>query len=1473
MKKLTGILLILTVLLLGGMKVNAQCGSGTPSFTANLVSAPNATWVSPSVPRNDTCCGWTGSDQCIKFTIFLNPNSMGINFGIASGAVPPGALFYSINCGPPIAVGTPICLSGAGPHVLTFCKPGNNSNSYSISAIPSPVVPDSILVRDGCTQTLSVSGFSVPTITWNSINPAPAGAYNSYLSCTAGCATVTVTPTGTPPPFVDYVVGGFGQSPCQANYYQDTIRVYFYSNLLATINPTLATICAGSTTALLTATASGGLPGYTYSWSPVASTSNTVSVGPGTYTVKVFDNTGCPPTTATAVVNQFTLPIAANAGPNQLICKSSPTVVLSGTVSNATGGLWSGGSGTFAPSTSSLSTSYFPTSGELTSGVQLFLTTTGNSGCPPKQDTIQINFQNVPIANAGPNFTVCANNSVVNITGTVSGFSSTGQWTTTGTGVFTSTTNLNTTYTPSGGDITAGSASLILTSTSNGVCPPAKDTALIIITPSPTVIAGPSQTICSNTSAALNGTVTGPTTTGNWTTNGDGSFSLASTQLNAAYTPGPNDIASGSATLTLTSTGNGNCIPVTSTLVITIKKIAVVSAGPTQTICSNAGTVALNGNVSGGTSTGIWTSSGTGVFSPTVTNLGVSYSLTAADILSGSVVFTLSSTNNNPCPVVTSTTAVNIVPLATVNAGPNQVICSNTTTISLTGAVSGGSTGIWTSSSTGGFNPSNTSLNTLGNINFVDVTNGFVTYTLTSTNNGVCPAVSDSVKMVITKIATVTANPSQSVCSNAGSINLNGVVSGGTSTGIWSTSGTGLFNPSSTNLNPTYPFTATDIANGNVTFTLTSTNNGVCPAVNATTGLQISPLATVNAGPNQSLCSNTSTVQLAGIVSGVSTGSWSSSSTGAYSPSGANLNAVHNITAADVAAGFVTYTLTSTNNGVCPAMSDSVKITITKIATVTAGPSQSLCSTVNQMTLNGSVSGSSGTGIWTTSGTGAFVPGSASLNNSYFITSGDQIAGVVNFSLTSTGNGPCPAVTSTLSLNITPLATVNAGPNQFLCSNNSTINLNGLIGGSSGSGIWTTSGGGGFLQGNTSLVTSYTMTSSDASNGAVTFTLSSTNNGPCPIVRDSVMIKIRKPATVNAGPDQAICSTTPNFVLSGSVTVGGVGGSGVWSGNGSGSFNPGPNSLNTAYFVSPADISTGSVSLVLTSGNNQVCPAVTDTVKLVINTKPFINLLADTTICSYQNPVKITANVTDGSGQYIWTSSGTGTLTYAGSFNSVSYAMSAADITAGLIKLTISSANNGPCGEFNSSINIKVNPAPNADFAASTYTPDIPNDPVQFTNQSTGANTYNWFFGDGGSSAVTNPVHNYSTVGFYTVTLVAINQFNCRDTASKEIKVISDIQFPNVFTPNPNGGNGGSYSQGDYSNDVFFPYTAGVVEYDLMIFNRWGELIFRSNDINLGWDGYFNGKLCQQDVYVWKAFVKFFDGRSYRKTGDVTLLR
>jgi gliding motility-associated-like protein len=190
---------------------------------------------------------------------------------------------------------------------------------------------------------------------------------------------------------------------------------------------------------------------------------------------------------------------------------------------------------------------------------------------------------------------------------------------------------------------------------------------------------------------------------------------------------------------------------------------------------------------------------------------------------------------------------------------------------------------------------------------------------------------------------------------------------------------------------------------------------------------------------------------------------------------------------------------------------------------------------------------------------------------------------------------------------------------------------------------------------------------------------------------------------------------------------------------------------------------------------------------------------------------------------------------------------------------------------------IKVFAKPIALFLANPNTVYVPSTPLTCSNLSSGAISYYWDFGDNTSSTETNPSHTYIDAGEYQIYLVATNAHECKDTFNLPGKIIatleSEVDIPNAFTPNPNGGNGGTYSATDTNNDVFHPVIRGIDKYELNIFSRWGELLFVSHDTAIGWDGYYKGKLCTQDVYVWKITATTLDGKAINKTGDVLLLR
>jgi gliding motility-associated-like protein len=167
-------------------------------------------------------------------------------------------------------------------------------------------------------------------------------------------------------------------------------------------------------------------------------------------------------------------------------------------------------------------------------------------------------------------------------------------------------------------------------------------------------------------------------------------------------------------------------------------------------------------------------------------------------------------------------------------------------------------------------------------------------------------------------------------------------------------------------------------------------------------------------------------------------------------------------------------------------------------------------------------------------------------------------------------------------------------------------------------------------------------------------------------------------------------------------------------------------------------------------------------------------------------------------------------------------------------------------------------------------------EPIYFVNLSIEAENYYWDFGDGNISKEFEPSHVYAESGVYDVTLVAESAEGCTDTLTMESAVIikegGKINVPNAFTPNTTGP-GGSDASGISKNDVFLPVFEGVTSFHLMIFNRWGELLFESRDKNYGWDGYYKGKLCAMDVYVYKLELEFSNGKSNTIVGDLSLIR
>lgn len=209
------------------------------------------------------------------------------------------------------------------------------------------------------------------------------------------------------------------------------------------------------------------------------------------------------------------------------------------------------------------------------------------------------------------------------------------------------------------------------------------------------------------------------------------------------------------------------------------------------------------------------------------------------------------------------------------------------------------------------------------------------------------------------------------------------------------------------------------------------------------------------------------------------------------------------------------------------------------------------------------------------------------------------------------------------------------------------------------------------------------------------------------------------------------------------------------------------------------------------------------------------------------------------------------------------------------VSLTVATPLGCTAGAANSGI-VQAYAPPVADFSASSWTTDADHANIQFNDLSSGpVSSWSWNFGDGGYSIDPDPAHLYLEPGTWEVMLDIVDENGCTASAVHTVKVtpVYDITIPNVFTPDPNGGGGGAYDPTDLGNDVFYPFIRFVKDFQLRIFNRWGELVFESNDVKRGWDGYYRGQLSPQDVYVYQLQVRFVDDKEAQRAGDLTLIR
>lgn len=323
----------------------------------------------------------------------------------------------------------------------------------------------------------------------------------------------------------------------------------------------------------------------------------------------------------------------------------------------------------------------------------------------------------------------------------------------------------------------------------------------------------------------------------------------------------------------------------------------------------------------------------------------------------------------------------------------------------------------------------------------------------------------------------------------------------------------------------------------------------------------------------------------------------------------------------------------------------------------------------------------------------------------------------------------------------------------------------------------------------------------------------------------------------NLGPDTSMC-------IGGSVILdaGSIYNSYIWS------------TGDTTQTLEVFEIGTYNVTVT----DNQGCSASDDNnVTLVPNVSISSNIVEG---CE---PLTVDFNSVYSAQSYIW-DFGDGTDVVHG------YSPSHTYIYPGIYSITLTLISYQGCINSLTENNlIVVYENPTANFSFDPELTNILKPKISFTNLSENYTSSYWDFGDGKVSYADNPFHDFpANIGkTYKVRLIIESNKGCLDTAYNEVSIknVYTIYAPTAFSPNFDG-----------INDIFYIYANGIDNdnFNLNIYDRWGEIIYESQDVYNGWDGRSkNGNLVKSGSYTWLCSYKNIEGKSYQETGSITVIR
>jgi len=1167
-----------------------------------------------------------------------------------------------------------------------------------------------------------------------------------------------------------------------------------------------------------------------------------------------INNNGCVSHDDVTIVND--LPNNANAGRDTVLIVNNYT--LNGNNPSIGTGYWTLLSGS---ATITNPSQFNTTVTNLGLGENIFQWTITNNMCY-SQDEVKVTNYTPTLTDAGPAQTLC--NNYTTLQGTIPNYG-TGEWSVvSGSGTFVNPSRFDTEVT------NIGKGQNIFRWTIYEYKTTFDDVIIINNSPS-TANAGIDQILCSEIATlAGNNPAVG---TGEWTVIG-GSGEIANTSL---FNSSVKNLGAGANTFKWTITNNGCSSD--DEVVIRNNQPTLADAGVDQVICADS--VKLYPNT------------------PSV-GVGEWSIVQGAAYFKNNMVYNLArgknylkwTINNEGCFDSDTVIITNNMP-TTSFTGEDKNICVDS--IFLPGNTPTYGTGEWTKlSGAADFTNINDPKTKVNNLSY-----GQNRFRWTITYNG-CSS-SSEVDIYYNYIQ-AEAGADQVICQTNALLNA---TDQGDGAGQWSVVGgsgsANFLNPGQSNTE------VTNLDKGNNILRWTITNSG-CVSYDEVTITNNTP-SQAYAGADRSICGEE--IQLSANKPNIGTGEWIvlSGSANIANPS------LYNTKVSGLALGqnVLRWTVTNAN---C-ASSDEVVIKNNQPANVEAGQDQYLCSDTVQLYSTAPVGG---TGRWSISKGSATFENSTLFNSKAYNLQKGENKFVWTVTIASCSNSDTVVIQNNM-----PSVPI-AGPDQDLCDDKTIMVANQPL---IGTGSWSIVSGSAVFENIKLPGTKVT----DLGNGPniLRWTI---NNGSC-ILFDEVTIQNSLPTVAYAGEDRSVCSTSTNLLAnvpySGTGSWSVVSGEGVFTNPNS--YNSQITDLgfgeNTLRWTTESGRCRTSDDIIIKNNLAEVNAGDDQTLYVshtrLVGNKPasgtgqWILLAGKGTI---ENPANFETNVTNlgnGANTFSWTinnedciASDDVVITY--------HAMPVVDFNSlparGCLPLTVNFINKSVGGspyhwdfgdgstslEANTSHTyyvpgnyvakltatgpdgmtlskdtvIVVNEIPVANFTVTPDTAYIPGQSVNFFNLTEKIDSLRWDFGDGSTSTEKNPSHKYTDVGSYDVTLQVWSGYKCYDSLIIQNAVVTElagiIRCPNAFTPNLSGPTGGYYSPNDFSNDVFHCYIEGVVEYHLEVFNRLGILLFRSDDLNIGWDGYFKGKLMEEGAYVYKVYGRFNNGERFNYVGNMVLL-